>query len=169
MKIGHGADTAERIIDRIIVKEKLPLSYVTFSACMGSTILSEFAKISYQRNIKPIAFTAHTKIKEDEVKRMYGDRSLDDVIYNLASEAYYGNFHAVVCEAERLRDQRLKDLQLKKLVTGIRIDVSDRGTQSRITALDELSKLKQHVDYVVVSRKYVDKPETLVGYFSALL
>lgn len=169
LKISHGADTAERIIDRIIVKEKLPLSYVTFAANMGATILSKFAQLSYERNINPIAFTAHTKILEEEVKRMYGNQNLDDVIYNLGSEAYKGNFDAMVCEAERLNNQKLRDLKIKKLVTGIRIDVSDKGTQSRITALDELSYLKQFVDYVVVSSRYVNKPETLAGYFAALL
>ncbi|MBI2542735.1 MAG: hypothetical protein HYW24_00930 [Candidatus Aenigmarchaeota archaeon] len=166
LKISHGADTGERIIQRVI--RYLPINYVTVSAGLGSTILGEYTR-SVPHGVYVVAFTAHTKIPEQDVRRMYGGQSLDDVIYNLSEVAYDGNCDAVVLEGERLKDQRIRSIPIKKLVTGIRIDPTDRGTQNRVTALDDLAELKKYVDYVVVSSRYVGNPRSLTAYFSALL
>lgn len=166
MKISHGADTGERIIRRIT--QKLPLRYVTVLAGLGSTILGEYVLTQNRQGIYVIAFTAHTKIPEGEVSRMYRG-SLDDTIYNLSWEAHKAGCHAVVLEGDRLRNLGIRDIPIKKLVTGIRIDPSDRGTQSRVTSLGDLSYLKDHVDYVVVSSRYINNPSSLGGYVAALM
>jgi orotidine-5'-phosphate decarboxylase len=136
---------------------------------LGSTILSEYVKFARQSGIDVIAFTAHTKIPPEEVDRMYKGENLDEVIFNLGQIAYQGGCHAIVLEGERLQNERVRRLPLKKLVTGIRIDPSDKGTQNRVTTLGDLGKVKQHVDYVVVSSRYVSDPRSLGAYFSALL
>ncbi|MBI1979098.1 MAG: hypothetical protein HYS62_03515 [Candidatus Aenigmarchaeota archaeon] len=167
LKLSHGADTGERIIERI--RRSLPVNYITVSAGLGSTILGEYVRYTNQHGINVIAFTAHTKIPPEEVSRIYAGEDLDDAIFNLGQVAYEGGCHAIVLEGERLNDQRIRGLPLRKLVTGIRIDPSDVGTQSRVTSLDTLSDLKQHVDYVVISSRYVNNPESLRGYVSTLL
>ena len=171
MKICHGPDTGERIIDRMMNLEyvSIPVKYVTVAASLGPKILGEYVKSAEHDGIYVIAFTAHTKIPEADVKRIYGRDNLDDVIYNLGEIACEAGCHAMVLEGERLKNEKIAKLPIKKLVTGIRIDASDRGTQSRVTSLNELSELKEKADYVVVSSRYVSKPESLAGYFKALL
>jgi orotidine-5'-phosphate decarboxylase len=167
MKISHGADTGERIIGNLV--QSVPtLEYVTVSAAMGPSILSQYVEASGRLGVKVIAFTAHTKILASEIATMYGQASLDDVIYGLSKGAWKAGCDAVVMEGERLKSDRIRELPIKKLVTGIRIDPSDKGTQSRVTQLDDLAKIRRYVNYVVVSSRYVDRPETLENYVSML-
>jgi len=83
--------------------------------------------------------------------------------------AYEGGCHAIVLEGEKLKNERIRNLPLRKLVTGIRIDPTDRGTQSRVTALGDLAPIRQLVDYVVVSSKYLRNPTSLMVYFESLV
>ena len=169
LKLSHGADTGERIIRRVTEYGGLPIRYVTVSAGLLSTVLSGYVEYAHRHGIDVIAFTLHTKIPAEEANSVYVGDDLDDKIFNLGNAAYEGGCDAIVLEGERLQNERIRGLPLKKLVTGIRIDPSDRGTQSRVTALDDLKKVKQYVDYVVVSSRYVSNPRSLGAYFSALL
>lgn len=171
MKICHGADTGERIIERLTSEGhgNLPIKYVTVSAGLGSEILRKYVDLGRSRGIDVIAFTVHTKIPAEEVTGMYAGENVNDAISNLGQVAYRGGCHAIVLEGDKLKDPRIRDLPLKKLVTGIRIDPTDRGSQSRVTALGDLQQVKDHVDYVVVSSKYVDDEKKLANYFAALL
>ncbi|MBI4162802.1 MAG: hypothetical protein HY513_03900 [Candidatus Aenigmarchaeota archaeon] len=172
LKIGHGADTGERIVERVIRPPSvLPVSQITVMAGLGPTILKKYAKLLHDCGIEAVAFTAHTKIPAEEARKMYRGETMDDVIYNLGQVAVEGGFDAMVLEAERLKDPRIYGLPIKKLVTGIRIDTTDRGSQSRVTGLGELAEVKDNVNYVVVSSRYLgsDKRAQLRGYLAALL
>jgi orotidine-5'-phosphate decarboxylase len=165
-KIGHGADTGERIIRNLI--EEIPLQYVTVSAGLGTKILGEYVEAGKKYGVPIFAFTVHTKISPEDAQRIY-KRPLNDVIYSMSEIAYESGCEAVVLEGDLLKEQRFMDLPIKKLVTGIRIDPEDKGTQSRVTSLETLAQVKPRVNYVVVSSKYVNNPPSLSGYFSALL
>ncbi|MBI4154343.1 hypothetical protein HY501_03325 [Candidatus Woesearchaeota archaeon] len=171
MKIAHGADTGERIVDRILAPENgnLPIKYVTVSAGLGPTILGKYVEFCTRRGIHVVAFTAHTKIPDAEACAMYSGNSLRDAIYNLSEGAARAGCHAAVMEGKQLKDPRIQGLRIKKLVTGIRIDPSDAGSQSRVTSLAELAEVKPYADLVVVSSRYLDKPDALRGYFEVLL
>ena len=172
MKIAHGADTGSRILSRMSTVNpglRLPIRYVTVSAGLGAKILREYVRAAQEYAMDVIAFTAHTKIPESEARQMYNGENMDDVIFNLGSQAANAGCHAIVLEAERLRNERVRGLPLKKLVTGIRIDPKDAGSQSRVTKLGDLAELKDCVDYVVVSSKYLENPDALRAYFAALL
>lgn len=167
MKIIHGYDTGKRIIDRLL--SQIPVDYITIAAGLGKTILREYVEIGYERDIDIIAFTAHTKIPEEEVRKMYRGQTLNNVIYNMGEIAYEAGCHAIVLEGSRLRSKKISSLPIRKLVTGVRINPEDKGTQSRVTSLSELAQIKDVANYVVVSSRYVRNLETLRGYFTALL
>lgn len=168
MKISHGSDTGQRIM--VALKKDLgDVRYVTVSASLGSKILREYVSEAERLGMEIIAFTAHTKIPEQDVKRMYNRASLDDIIFNLSETACEAGCHAVVLEAGRLNDKRISSLPIKKLVTGIRINPVDKGTQSRVTTLEELRTLRHAVDYAVVSSRYLEKPELVVHFVSGVL
>lgn len=160
LKISHGADTGKRLIAKIVEHEKLPVSYVTVSANFGPEILREYVKAGRDYGVNIIAFTVHTKISPRDVERMY-NRSLADEIYVLGQIASEAGCDAMVCEGAMLRDERIRNLSIKKLVTGIRLDPSDLGTQKRVTAVKELAELKPHVNYAVISSRNVSNPESL--------
>src|SRR3989338_4195242 len=97
MKIAHGADTGERILANISRVEPsmslptvLPIRYVTVSAGLGSKILGEYVAAAHPLGMNVVAFTAHTKIPEEEVRQMYRGENMDDVIYNLGETASRG-------------------------------------------------------------------------------
>ena len=96
---------------------------------------------------------------------------MSDVIFNLGEVAYDGGCDAIVLEGAALEDPRIRNLRLKKVVTGVRIDPNDKGQQRRVTALDSLSEVKQMANYVVVSSRYLgqEKRPALAKYFAALL
>ncbi len=170
LKISHGADTGQRIIRRITDRKygNLPIKYFTVAANLGPTILRQYSEFAHQDRINVIAFTAHTKIPQDEVEETY-NRELKDVICTLSNNALKGDCDSIVLEGRMLEYLGIKEIPLKKLVPGIRIDASDRGTQNRVTKLDELARLKGSIDYVVVSRRYLGDQRVLSEYFSALL
>ncbi|MDI6798775.1 MAG: hypothetical protein QMD12_02145 [Candidatus Aenigmarchaeota archaeon] len=160
LKISHGADTGKRLIAKIVDHEKIPLSYVTVSANFGPEILKEYVEAGRAYGVKIIAFTVHTKIAPEYVERIY-NRSLADEIYILGQIASEAGCDAMVCEGAMLKDQRIRSLPIKKLVTGIRLDPADVGTQKRVTAVEDLRNLKPHVDYAVISSKNVSNLESL--------
>jgi orotidine-5'-phosphate decarboxylase len=154
LKISHGADTGKRLIAKIVEHEKIPLSYVTVSANFGPEILREYVETGRNYGVNIIAFTLHTKIGPKDVERMY-NRSLADEIYVLGQIASEAGCDAMVCEGAMLKDERIRNLPIKILVTGIRLDPADVGTQKRVTAVEDLAKLKPYVDYAVISSKNV--------------
>lgn len=160
LKISHGPDTGKRLITKIVEQEKLPISYVTVSANFGPEILKEYVKVGRDYGVNIIAFTVHTKISPRYVEIMY-NRSLADEIYVLGQISSEAGCDAMVCEGAMLRDERITSLPIKKLVTGIRLNPSDAGTQKRVTAVEELAKLKPSVDYAVISSKNVRDLESL--------
>lgn len=166
MKISHGYDTGKRIIDRLC--RYLPVDYVTVSAILGIGILREYVRTGNDRGIRIIAWTIHTKTSSEDALAIY-KRPLADAIYNLSQIASDAGSDAVVIEGEMLRDQRIRSLPIKKLVTGIRLDPFDLGTQKRVTAAEELSKLKPYVDYAVISSKNVGNFESLKEIFHKLM
>lgn len=165
-KIGHGYDTGERIIENL--SKHLPVDFVTVSAALGTEILEKYVEIGKKFGIKIIAFTAHTKIHPDDVLRIY-QRPVGDVIYNLAGIAADAGCDAVVLEGERLQEERIQKLPIKKLVTGIRIDSSDKGTQQRVTSLERLKENKEFVNYAVISSKYLTNFESLQQILDTLM
>lgn len=158
MKVSHGYDTGERIIDRLC--RHLPIDYITVSANLGLNILKEYVRSGTERGVRIIASTVHTKTSPEDALRMYR-QPLADAIYNLAQMASKAGCDAVVLEGAMLRDERIRNLPIKKLVTGIRLDPSDLGTQKRVTAVEELVKLKPCVDYAVISSKNVSNLRSL--------
>jgi len=167
LKISHGADTGKRLIAKMVKKEKIPLRYVTVSANFGPQILKEYVEAGREYGVDIIAFTVHTKIAPEHVERMY-NRSLADEIYILGQIASEAGCDAMVCEGAMLKDERIRGLPIKKLVTGIRLDPADAGTQKRVTAVEELTRLKPYVDYAVISSKNVNNFESLKEVLYAL-
>ncbi len=166
MKIAHGSSTGERIMRRL--SDHLPFDYVTVSAVLGGDILKKYVEASAEHDARVIAWTVHTKTSPEDVERMYG-QSVSDVIYTLAQIAEDAGCDAAVMEAGRLKEQRIRNLPIRKLVTGIRIDPSDRGEQRRVSALDELSQYRSDVDYVVISSRYLGDPKSLKKIMDSLI
>lgn len=164
-KISHGADTGRRIIERL--KRLLPIDYVTVSANLGTDILREYVKIGNELGVKIIAWTIHTKTSPLDALRMY-KQPLNDAIYNLTQTASEAGCDAAVMEAKMLEDERIRGLPIKKLVTGIRIEPSDKGTQQRVSSVEELKNLKSQVDYAVISSKYLGDFSRLEEVLNAL-
>lgn len=158
LKIGHGPSTGKRIIDR--VNKFLPIDYFTVSAILGDEVLKDYVRIGNEYGAKVIAWTVHTKTSPEAAYKML-KQSIADAVYNFASVAAEAGCDAVVLEGERLKEERVRNLPIKKLVTGIRIKRKERGEQRRVTTFDELAKLKPYVNYVVISHRYVDDLESL--------
>jgi len=153
-KFGRGPDNAERLISKY--NEFLPIDYFTVSATLGEEKLREYVKIAEKYDSKVIAFTIHTKIPEKDVKKIYNN-PLDIAIYNLGEIASNAGCDAMVLEAKMLENEEIVKLPIKKLVTGIRFDPSEKGSQARVSTFDELVKVKDKVDYAVISKKYLEK------------
>lgn len=167
LKIAHGVGTGKRTIDRAL--EHLPFKYFTVFAGLGQTMLRGYNEHARNHGMLPITFTVHTNIPPEEALTMYKGETIEDAIYNLGAQAAAADFDSIVLEADALRNDKIRNLPLKKLVTGIRINPQDAGVQSRVTALGDLAELKEHVNYVVVSSKYLGKPKELASYFATLL
>ena len=165
MKIAHGASTGRQIMERL--SEFLPFDYVTVSAALGGNILREYVEEAAKHNAKVVAWTVHTKTSPEDAQRIYR-RPLPDVIYDLSRISGEAGCDAVVMEAGMLDNQRIRELPIRKLVTGIRIDPSDRGEQSRVSGLVELSKHRSDIAYAVVSSRYLEDPESLKLFFDLL-
>jgi orotidine-5'-phosphate decarboxylase len=166
MKISHGYDTGERIIERLC--KHLPVDYVTVSASLGVGMLREYVKTNSKRGIKTVAWTVHTKTSHEDALRVYG-QPLADAIYNLARIASEASCDAVVLEGEMVLEEKIRNLPIKKLVTGIRLEPSDKGTQKRVTALETLANLKPFVNYTVISSRYVSNFENLKNILHRLV
>jgi len=152
MKIGHGTGTGRKIIKRLC--GYLPMEYVTVSAGLGTDILKEYVKIGNEFGVKIITYTIHTKTSSADAERMH-NQPLGDAMFNFVQVASEAGCDAAVMEAKMLQDERIRNLPIKKLVTGIRIDPSDKGAQKRVSSVEELANLIPHVHYVVISSKYV--------------
>ena len=166
MKISHGSDTGTRIIER--VKNAIPLDYVTVATDLGTDILKEYAEIGKDEKIKIIGFTKHTKTPPKDVMRDH-NKPLADVIYTRAKMASEAGLDAVVMEAPMLKDERIAQLPIKKLVTGIRIDPKDLGTQKRVSSLEDVANVKRLTDYAVISSRYLSDNDLLKQVIDALL
>ncbi len=172
LKTGHGASTWRRILDRIQGPDgaRLPLRYATAAAVLGPTILREYVQHAKGYGTDVIAFTAHTKTPSGEARLIYAGQNMDDIVHSLAGMAALGGCHAAVMEAERLRDPRIRNLPIRKLVTGVRMEGTAAGEQQRVTPFSELAARRNDVEYVVISSSYL-KAQTraqLVHYIRAL-
>jgi orotidine-5'-phosphate decarboxylase len=170
IKVSHGPDTGKLLMEALSFT--LPdLSYVTVSASLGLDILRQYVEFCQKlgKGVKVIAFTAHTKMTPEDVKRVYGVDSVEEAVYRLGQIAVDAGCDAIVLEAAMLKVPRIAALRIKKLVTGIRIDPEDKGAQQRVTSISELAEMLPRVDYVVVSKRYLEDPEALRNYFSKLL
>ena len=169
-KFAHGHGTAERTLRRLKRPDMLPKAgFYTVSAGIGRTILKEYVETGRQLGIETIAFTAHTNMPPEDVKEVYGVNSVEEAIEHLGGIAADSGCHAMVLEADMLQSPAIRNLPLKKLVTGIRIDPQDKGQQSRVTSIESLLRNLEHIDYVVVSSRYMENPEALIRYFSSIL
>jgi len=166
MKIAHGADTGKRIIKR--TKEFLPMDYVTVATDLGPQVLREYAQIGNELGVKIIGFTKHTKTSPEDIQRDH-NKSLTDVIYTRALMASEAGLDAAVMEANMLKDERIAKLPIKKLVTGIRIDVQDAGTQKRVSSLEDVANVKPFTDYAVISSRYLSDNDLLKQVIDALI
>lgn len=164
-KISHGYDTGKRIINR--VQSEIPLGYVTVSAALGTGILKKYVEYGESVDVKIIAFTAHTKTSHEDAEKIF-KQPLPDAMLNLAEIASDAGCDAVVMEANMLSEEKIRELPIKKLVTGIRIDPSDKGTQKRVSTVEELKALKEHVAYAVVSSRYLSNFDKLSEVVEAL-
>jgi orotidine-5'-phosphate decarboxylase len=164
-KISHGADTGSRILKRLA--EDLGPRYVTVSANLGHSILRKYVEEARKYGMDIIAWTVHTKTSPEDAQKMY-KRPLNDVILNLAEMAWGAGCHAVVLEAGMLEDERIRELPIKKLVTGIRIDPSDKGSQKRVSSLEEVAKMKEAINYAVISSRYLEDIEATTQIVEAL-
>jgi len=165
MKIAHGASTGKRIMRG--VAEHLPFDYVTVSAVLGRDILKRYVEAAAEHDAGVIAWTVHTKTSPGDAMIIYR-RSVSDVIYNLAQMSGEAGCAAAVMEAGRLEEERIRELPIRKLVTGIRIDPEDKGEQSRVSALGQLAQCRNDVAFVVVSSRYLNDPESLQKIFDSL-
>jgi orotidine-5'-phosphate decarboxylase len=169
-KLAHGSGTAERTLRRLKRPDMLPnAGYYTVSAGIGRKILKEYVETGRQLGMETIAFTAHTNMPPEDVKEVYGTNNVEEAIAHLGGIAADSGCHAIVLEADMLQNPEIRNLPLKKLVTGIRIDPQDKGQQSRVTSLDSLLRNMEHIDYIVVSSRYLENPEALRYYFSKIL
>jgi orotidine-5'-phosphate decarboxylase len=168
MKISHGGDTGLRIIER--VKNALPTDYITVATDLDLKILKEYAEIGNDEGVKLIGFTKHTKIPPEDVQRDH-NKTLADVIYTRSQMASEAGFDAVVMEANVLKDERIAKLPIKKLVTGIRIDVSEKGAQQRVSSLEDVANVKPLTAYTVISSRYLGsgKEDKLKQIIDALM
>jgi orotidine-5'-phosphate decarboxylase len=167
IKLAQSVEIGGRTID--VLCENIPnLSFVTVQASLGPKMLRGYVDFASKRNVEIIAVTAHTHMSEQAVNRVYNGRDLEDSIYSLAKIATDVGCHAVVLEGEMLKNFDIRNLPIKKLVTGIRLDVSDKGMQDRVTGLDDLSKLKEHLDYAVISSRYLHNPGLVSGFMELL-
>ena len=164
-KISHGSDTGRRIMERLL--GQLPTEYVTVSANMGLKVLSEYVQYGNELGLKVIGWTVHTKTPPEDAERIYR-QSLGDSIYTLVQIASEAKCDAAVMEASMLKDERIIKLPIKHLVTGIRIDTSDKGTQQRISSLEDVANIKPLVDYAVISSRYLSDFESLEEIISTL-
>lgn len=165
-KISHGADTGKRIIGNLL--EWLPADYVTVATDLGSGVLKDYVNIGKELGIKIIGFTKHTKTSAEDVQKDH-NKPLPDVIYTRALMASEAGCDAAVMEAKMLNDERIRELPIKKLVTGIRIDVQDAGTQKRVSSLEDVANVKRLTDYAVVSSKYLGDNNLLKQVIDTLM
>lgn len=157
---------SERYLAR--VASILPVSYATIAASMGAHMMRKHVKYAHKYGVEVLAATAHTHMPADDVQAVY-NRECADAVYFLSYMAFQAGCDGIVVDGAALRNPSLQDIPVKKLVTGIRIMPEERRRQSRVTLLDEARELKEHIDYVVVSSGYLDKPDDLIAIFSALL
>jgi hypothetical protein len=68
-----------------------------------------------------------------------------------------------------LEDERIAGLPIKKLVTGIRINPKDLGTQKRVSSLEDVANVKRLTDYAVISSRYLGDEAQLKEVIDALL
>lgn len=152
IKIHHGANTGYPIIEN--VGKELPLDYVTVYAGLGEKILKEYIERGEGDGVKIIGFTVHTKIPPKDVGNIY-NQSVSDAVYTLGKIASDSGCDAIVCEGPMLEDERIRELPIKNLITGMRFDPEDRGAQARVTSMDQLEGVKDCVDYLVISKRYL--------------
>lgn len=168
LKIAHGHDTGERILEKVsFVFPDLRL--VTVAATLGPTVLRRYVNDAERYRVGVVAFTAHTKTPPEDVAKVFGTSDLDAVILRLGKVAVEAGCDAIVLEAERLKNPEIASLPIKKLVTGIRIDPADKGTQSRVSTIDQLREVLPSVDYAVISHRYLEDSVALEHCISQLL
>lgn len=165
-KICHGPDTGERIIKRIY--DAVPVDFVTVSATLGTGILKEYVDICRNYGVGVIAFTVHSKISEFDAEKVHR-QPVNDAVYSLSQIASDAGCHAVVLEAKMLKEDRFADLPIKKLVTGIRLDESEKGKQARPSLIRDMIELKSSIDYAAISSKYVSDSKKLEKVINLLL
>jgi len=158
VKIFHGANTGYKIIEEI--KKELPVDYVTVATQLGRKILGEYVERAKSDNIKIIGFTAHTKIPAEQIREIHNQEA-ESVIYTLGKIASESGCDAIVLEAGMLKNEKIRELPVKKLIAGIRTNIEERGVQARVTLLRDLQEVKEFVDYIVISSRYVHNWEKL--------
>ena len=85
------------------------------------------------------------------------------MIYVLGKMANKAGCKAIVLDGRMLLKHReIRDIPIKKMIAGLRLDSDDKGSQSRIARLVELNHIKKFADYVVISSRYVREPEKIV-------
>ena len=102
-----------------------------------------------------------------DVEGIHG-QNIAGAIYALAEIAMEAECDAAVMEAGMVVDPRIRELPIRKLVPSIRLDPFDRGEQRRLSTLEQAKELKDDIDYVVVSSRYFDDPESLRLFFDSL-
>ena len=169
LKLAHDPAMGEDVVRRVTGRNytNLSVKYVTIFAGLGPAMLGDYARRLGGINL--VAYTAHTKMDEKEALQAYNASDMDELMLRFGTSAHTAGFDSMVIDGERLKNKSIRDLPVKKLVTGVRLRTEERGDQSRMTLLGDLAKMKEHVDYVVVSSRYLSKPRELEAYFAELL
>lgn len=169
-KICHRFSTGRNMLERIKEYGRLDFKYFTLSsALLSREDLKKYSYYAKENGMESIAFTAPTYTPKEDIMKTFNAADVDAVIFALGEAAVAGGCDAIVLEAESLRNEKIRGLPLKKLVTGTRLNASEKGEQSRISLVSEMKELKKHINYVVVSSMYLQNEAALEKYFSALL
>ncbi len=153
-KISHGHNTGYKIVKEVI--SELPLDYITVSASLMEKNLRGYVEKGKEDGIKVIGFTIHTKIPENEAKALYG-KSISQIIYELGKISERSGCDAITTDVKALEEsEELRNLKIKKLIPGVRINPSDKDYQARVSPMEKVKELEDEIHYVVMSKRYLD-------------
>ncbi len=167
LKIFHGCNTGYKSIEE--VTSELPLDYITVSASLMEKNLRGYVEKGKEDGIKVIGFTIHTKIPEDEAKTLYG-KTVSQVIYELGKISEESGCDAITTDVKALEESEgLRNLKIKKLVPGVRINPSDKDYQARISPMEKVKKLKDYIHYVVMSKRYLNDRDAIERFIDLII
>ena len=167
LKISHGCNRGYKIVKEVI--SDLPLDYITVSASLMKKNLRCYVEKGKEDGIKVIGFTIHTKIPEDEAKTLYG-KTVSQVIYELGKISEESGCDAITTDVKALEESKgLRNLKIKKLIPGVRINPSDKDYQARVSPMGKVKELKDYIHYVVMSERYLNDRDAIERFIDLIM